>query len=489
MQHSRHSPRLLDDVNTTYIKSQIETGVPYRTKKALQHLCKLYRAGFRISHSLVIGVEQTIIGVLYTQSNDEKVRRWALNTLARLGREESCKEAILNVLDRFNHDPQTVAAAIAALYKICRRAEDILKGMSFDGQMITLAALQHVDPSKLDLSALPLNIDSASPDHLRLALVVVGLNRAPPNMLNPNYPNGEMVRVLGGHDDVLVSQYSVWAITENQSLDINHLGIALKSIEQQPANVRSWIFQLLAMSSETALKYREYVELGMVDPETEARSGLAHGLRNTFFDGLEPIVLDWYTTEADAEVRDNLLEHLIRHAPQCASYEEMAISVYEKEPARSQLRQRMEAAAFRTPLYTRFRQIDLNGSNDLFRGSSSVTNNYNFNGGVNAGSFAVNGNADNAGPVNIHYSPETIEKLRGELSKAERELQRVAMDSAVRKEALDSVVIAKKDPSPTKIEKAVNFLKRFEEFARATDGTGSAITSILSTLEKLKNFL
>src|SRR5258708_5554203 len=262
--------RFLDRPNVDYLKSQIETGNADRTKKALQQLCKLYRDGYRISSSQLVGIEQSIVGLLSTQTKDEKVRRWALNALARLGREETAMEAVMRTLKQYSEEPQTSAAAIAAIYRMSRKASDILRKLSFDEQMMTLAALQHVDANKLDLSALPLNVETASPDLLRLALVVVGLDRAPFNMLHPRYENAQLVKALGGHDDKIVSQYSVWAITENRSLGLGDLGIDIRNIEQQPPNVRAWMFRLIAMTAEDAERNFEYIELGMRDPVAEA---------------------------------------------------------------------------------------------------------------------------------------------------------------------------------------------------------------------------
>ncbi|MGH7073752.1 MAG: hypothetical protein ACREFD_06055, partial [Stellaceae bacterium] len=68
--------------------------------------------------------EQSVIGVLYTNlGRDEKVRRWALNALAQIGREPICLEAIVGILERHTNDPQTAASAIAAIYKIARHPD------------------------------------------------------------------------------------------------------------------------------------------------------------------------------------------------------------------------------------------------------------------------------------------------------------------------------------------------------------------------------
>jgi hypothetical protein len=477
--------RILDRLTVEYLKSQIETGDGARTKKALQQLCKYYREGYRVNPSELIGLEQSIVGLLYTQVGDEKVRRWALNALARLGREPTCMEAIMHVLKQYSHEPQTSAAAIAAIYRMSRKASAVLRKLSFDEQMLTLAALQHVDAHKLDLTALPIKVETASPDLLKLALVVVGLDRAPNNMMHPRFSNSELVKALGGHHDNTVSQYTVWAITENPSLRLSDIGIDLKLVEEQPPNVRAWIFRLIAMTPEDAERNFEYLELGMRDPEPEARTGLALGLRNTFFDGLDALLLDWFTSEADAEVRQYLLDHMIKNFGESASYETMALEIYEKEPEGSFLRRRMEASASGSELYAKFKRMDL--SFDLFRGAVAVTTNNTFNvsGGIQGGAVSLGGDATNLSPSSIHYNPQTIEALRSELSTAERELHQLLLPPDVKEKALTLITDAKADPSPSKIAKAIGVLKEADSVASKVVSTGTSLVTIGTAIAKI----
>lgn len=483
----KHSqpPRFLDKPNVEYLKGQIETGHADRTKKALQSLCKLYRQGFRIRPPELIGVEQSVVGLLYTQGKEEKVRRWALNALARFGREPTCIEAVVQVLKDYSHEPQTAAAAIAAIYRMSRKATAVLRTLSFDEQMVTLAALQHVDANQLDLSALPINIETASPDLLKLALLIVGLDRSPANLLNPRHSDAEMVKVLGGHDDSIVSQYTVWAITENDSFGLKDLGIDIRSIEQQPPNVRSWLFQLIAMTPEDAKENLEYIELGSRDPSSEARIGLALGLRDTYFDGLEALVLDWFTTEPDSDVSQHLLDHMVRQARLCGSYEAMVIEVYEKEPAGSSLRRRMEASAAGTEVYIKLRQLDIDGGNDLFRVTNVTNNTFNISGGIQGGAISIGGNAENTGEVSLHYNPQTIEAIQSELSKAERELHGFGVAEEIKREALTQIEAAKADPSPGKVASAIKALEKVESLATAGVKAGTALAPIAMALGKV----
>jgi hypothetical protein len=471
---------VLDTVVVDYFKSQIETGDPARTKKALQEICKHYREGHRIHPSQLAGFEQSVVGLLYTQAGDEKVRRWALNALARLGREPQCMESIMHTLQKYENEPQTSAAAIAAIFRMSRKAKAILQKLSFDEQMIALAALQHVDANKLDLSALPIDVESASPDLLKLALVVVGLDRAPVNLMHPRHENSQLVKALGTHHDNIVAQYTVWAITENPSLGLRDLGIDLKIVEEQPSNVRAWIFRLIAMSPEDAERNFEYVELGSSDSSPEARAGLALGLKKTYFDGLETLVLDWFIGESDGEIRQLLLDHMILQAEECPSYGSLALEIYEKEPAGSALRKRMEAVAAGTALYSKLRRVDLSG--DLFGGGSNVTNNtFNIKGGIQGGAVSLGGDAENSGTTTIHYNPQTIEAIQSELSKLERELHQASVDTAFKRQMLELVQAAKADPTPNRISKVTTAIRQAGEIVLA----GSAIWEIGHVILKL----
>lgn len=476
--------RVLDDIVVDYLKSQLETGDPARTKKALQEICKHYRDGYRVHPVKLPGLEQSVVGLLYTQGGDEKVRRWALNTLARLGREPQCMDAIMHTMKQYEHEPQTSAAAIAAIFRMSRKARAILQKLSFDEQMVTVAALQHIDANKLDLSALPINVETASPELLKLALVVVGLDRAPKNMMHPRHENPELVKALGRHHDNIVAQYTVWAITENPSLNLGDLGIDIRLVEEQPPNVRAWIFRLIAMTAEDAERNFEYIELGSRDPASEARVGLALGLRGTYFDGLEALVIDWFVNEGDADVRQHLLDHMIQQASNSASYEALVLEIYEKEPSGSSLRRRMEAAAAGTSLYAKFRRADRSG--DLFGGVSNLTNNtFNIKGGIQGGAVSLGGDAANVGSkTTISYDAQNLTAIQSELSSLERQVHESSIDAAVKQELLRYIGAAKTDPSPQKVGNLVASIHRVGEVVLA----GTTIYEVGYAIARLAGF-
>lgn len=480
------NPEFLHDLNVDYIKSQIESGIPERIKKALQDLCKLYRDGYRIRPPKIVAIEQSIVGALYTQGKDAKVRRWGLNALAHFGKEARCMEAILRTLDKYSSDPQTTASAIAAIYKMSQHPDKVLSDRKLDPTMVSLAALQHVEPKKISFKGLPLNVEKASIDELMLALIVVGLNKSPPNMLNPRHSNSAMVKALGTHHENIVSQYSAWAVSENPTLKITDLGIKLDDLENQPPNVRGWIFHALATSPTEARKRLDLIRVGIEDENSDARLGLARGLSGTFFDGLEPLVMDWYTSEEDLDTSQYVLDHIARHSERCPNYEAMALEVYEKEPRQSSLRMRLNGVTAGTAMFAKFQAIEYNGTGDLFRGVPSVTNNYNIQGNVQGGAVSIGGDAKNQGATSFHYDQSTIHAIQSVLSKIEKCVHDDAgkIDSAVQKEALQKIAAAKSDTNPTRLAEAMDVLKKIGTTAKGAVDVAATYAPLLVELGK-----
>ncbi len=469
------SPRHIERALGNYLKGQIESGDPTRQKRVLQEISKLYRGGWRFLPEQVYGVELAIIG-LVMGSEDAKVRRWALNTMAQLGHESSCKPSILHALQTYHADPEVLAAAIAALYRLCGKAASELRKMGFDEQTVTLAALQHVPATKLNLSCLPLRLDHASTELIKLGLIVVGLNHAPANLFEPNYSNAEMVRIVGRHHDPIVAQYSVWAITENPSLGVADLGIDLTGIEQLPDNVRAWVYQLLAMDSADTDKYVEYIQLGIADRKANARLGLALGLKNVFSPTLELLALEWFTRELNSEVRTQLLDHIIRHAERCPAYMNQAMAAFERGSATE--RDRMLAAAAGSKMHSSFMAIAYSSGNDLFRGATIVNNKtYNF-GNIQAGAMAIDGDANQSGTSTNTYNAQTLEVIQNRLVDAEREVKASVVDVATQKEALQAIEVARKEPNKDNLGMVVTTLDKVESGAKKVLGAGTAIAGI-----------
>ena len=484
---STANPRFIHESNLSYLAHQIGGGNPLQTKNALQDLCKLYRQGFRIHPDSIYGIVTMVTGLIHTAS-DAKVRRWALNTLAQIGNAKDCMSAIGFALDAYDNDEELVAAAVAALCKFNPNPESVLRKLTFPSQVVCLAALQHVPADRLNLSALPVNVETASPDVIKTALVVVGLNRAPPDMFDPDHSNGAIVRAVGKHHDPTVSQYSVWAITENCNLGVRDLGVDLRLIESCPSNVRGWVYQLLAMDAEAGGKYKDYILLGSKDQTADARAGLAYGLKNTFDNDLVPIVLEWFTTETDKRVRQNLIDHLIIQASRSLAYQEHAIDAYRHELSGSIARERMLATASRSELFPVFRKIDYQ-SPDLFNGGitmNQTTNNVRFGNNAQAGSIAIGGNAENSGALT--YSAQTTELLKSRLAEAKTYIDDLAIPEAQKRATATAIADAKATPNNGTITRALSLLKKIGGIAKEVGSDVDLLNRIIQGVSTLAGF-
>lgn len=478
-------PTLISSPSVAYIRSQLDTGDSAKTKRALQYICRMYRTGHRVHVQELVGLQQSIIGILYTRKSDEKLRRWALNALAQCGNAAISLECVSDILKEFSGDAQTTAAAVAAIYKMHSDPAKFFRDMdALDPQVQILAALQHVGVSELDVNCLPINIEKSSSDILKLGIIVVGLNKAPANLFHPRHSNATIVGVLGAHHDPIVAQYTVWAVAENENISFSDLRIPLSSVDGLPTNVRAWMYRALAMSQVSAQQNHERIVCGASDIEAEVRLGLAIGLRDTYYDGLDAVVLDWFFSEADMEVSHSLLDHIVKFWARCPAYEQVALEFYEKEGRNSLLRQRMDAHAAGTRLYGHFQRISYDGANDLFRRNVVVNNN--IYGNVNAAAVALGGDASNVGTANIHYKLQDIEIMQAELAKAIRKIHESDATPELKEEALGDVKLAQQDPSPDKLFKAVEVLNKIKDVA----GAGSAITSSLGDIiSKISSYL
>jgi hypothetical protein len=300
-------------------------------------------------------------------------------------------------------------------------------------------------------------------------------------MLNPRHDNAEMVKALGSHHDPIVSQYSVWAITENRNLSIEHLGLDLRDVESRPDNVKAWIFQLIAMSAKSLEDCREYLSLAISDTSPEVRSGLAVGLRDNYFSGLETLILDWLVNDNDQQVREYITDHIVRMSVYCPAYQQMATELYRDARNGLQTRQRMEANAIDRPVYQAFKKISLNDNGDLFEGNMVMNQTINV-GNVQGAAVSIGGDSVNHGAVSNQLDARTVEKITAELSQAEVELQKLKGKVPETEAAIVAVAEAKAEPSKRKLGNALDMIGKVEQGATKLQGTGTAIASIAKAL-------
>lgn len=357
--------RLIGSERAVFIKYELEHGDARRQKAALQDLSWRCRHGEVLSSEQRTSFESTICGLVLRDGQDAKVARWCLNALALIGRREHSGRYVELALRQYEQIPEIVAAAVAALGRMFGgRLDELASLLSVDPTIRILAALQYVDPTKLDLANFRIDIENADDEVLKLALITVGLNRDIENLFHPRCKNGEFVKKLGQHGNRIVVQYSAWAVLENQRLSIADLGVPLDDIGSLPPNVQSKVLQAVAVLESDLFKRHKIVSDGPFYASYEAREGLAKGLRSEYYDGLADVTISWFDQEAHQPVRALLAEHFARHASSCPPYEQKALEIMESSP---ELSRRLLVGAERTPLFGKLKNIEgRDGMADLF---------------------------------------------------------------------------------------------------------------------------
>ena len=474
----------ISDQEAAYIRLQLDHVDPKIKESGLERLCSLYRAGFRfrVPHE----IRQLLNALLYNPS--ENVRRWALNSIALVGTRVDNLQATLDAVNRDRANSDILGAGIAALVSLT--GPDDLPGflhsidIPLEGAPL-LAAAQQTEAFHRALGAGVVDPDKSAAPELRLASVLVGLRKAPENLFSRDHPNSAVIGALNRHDDRHVAQYSVWAICESDDLGLSHLGISLPDIERLPANVRGWVYQLIASNESDAQACREYLLLGSADTAEDGRQGVARGLFRTYFDGLQEITLDWLGDDVSSEVRALLLDHMAANVVRCPAYRDSVITAYTAASSGSLARSRLEAAAQGMPIYPELRRISIQSDNlSLFplggpRDGTTVMNfkGKNINVGVVAGRDAKVG-----GDVNL--TQKNVSEAKKELGKLSKLIEKAATPEFNEGKLL--VDAAKKKPSQSTVGKVLGWMKAL----KAAGAYGVAASdSFMEIAHKIEAFL
>lgn len=470
----------IDAIEATFLELQLGGPDPTSKKNALQRLCRLYRIGQRLrspEHTVLL-----ILGLLYDP--DKKVVRWALNAAAFLVKSDRIA-AVLDAIDRNRDDPDILGAGVAAL--AATNDEDKLRemlearGLPLQGATL-LAAAQKLPQLGTGLVANRINIDTAPIHELRLASVLVGIEKAPENMFDASHPNSSVIGALNTHPDAVVAQYSIWAAMESKLLGLAHVRIPLADVMAQRPNIRAYIYRLLASDPAAARANLDFLDEASNDQDADARAGLARGLKETYFDGLEEIVVPWILEEADPSVTAFLLDHMATQSIHMVRYHDFVEQAYRAEGNGSPLRARLEAAAKGTPLATALGRIRVLGDNaDLLHlGSNEVNNSFTFNGPA-TGAFSGSGNAT-TGDISAMYQQQAPQLAREEL------LKLVALLNDDPKSSPDGKSeVTKAADAPTKgtVQKVLDWFKVAREGGQLAGATVAAAPGIIDTLGKL----
>lgn len=360
---------VISAAKTAFLKYEIENGSARRKKTALQDVSRLYRQGYNLRPDSRNAFEQLINGMVLAHA-DEKVVRWCLNAIAQFGTRAGCTRYVELALQGNEGKPEIVAAAVAALSRMYNgRIDEVPSLRGVDPVIRVLAAMQISAPAKLDLSGLRIDIDTADPQVLKLALITVGLNRDIENLFSPRHSNGQIVKALGTYPNDIVKQYCVWCVLENRRLNLSDLGMSFDGIESQAPNVQAKLLQLGAEQIKDRKERHDVIYRGSFISSPEARCGLAKGLLTNYYDGLEEITIGWFDTEDDSDAKAVLAEHFARFSDECPPYFDKARVISEAEP---DLRSRILLGAEQTELYSIVKGSNSDGNLDLFQQSTDL---------------------------------------------------------------------------------------------------------------------
>lgn len=453
--------RPLPREHAEYTKRQLLIGDNLQVKRVLQEVVSHYRRGNVFTSEDRHSIEIIVVGLLNTKKSDEKVRRWCLIVLIYVGG-PSCVDAVFNTLKEYYNEPRTVAAIVAVLMKIRNDGETLLQSSGLvDPKLAFLSALQVRDFE--GRAKFRVSIDESQPHELMLGLLSVGLNTAPQHLFDPDHSNPSIVKELSRHDISEVSQYAVWAITENKSLSLDDLGLDLTEIDRFPDNVRSWVFRLIAEKPDFARNNLDYLEAGASDPDKESRINLALGLRDTYFDGIEGFVLDWFTNEDDIDVRTHIIDHLVLNSAKAVTYKGWCTTIFEDPNSSTLLRERMKARAARLPLFRELARLEVTEPTLFNVEQINMTKNFNFNSSLNAGNMNFGENAveikgDAIGSITnqmiIHEAVPPLQATLEILSPAKADID--VTD-------LQQVEDARLNPTREKVLAALDALKRIRD--------------------------
>jgi len=475
-----------------YQKYRLLSQDPTTVKRGLQDLCSIFRCtGINfLTENGRNELELRLLGLLHKKSRDPKILMWTLNALSFVGRSRGCLDAIKACIGQNEENPSLTASGIAALQKIFGQDETRPLTKNLNEQIVMLASLRHLPSSSINLDSSRIDIDKSSPEVLRLALILVGTEKAPPYLFDPHHENNSIIKVLGAHDDAIVRQYSCWAVVENPHLGLTDLGIEFCDIQDHPPNVRAWMYEALCDQAPDSAETIEFIEEGSRDPEARAKAGLSHGLRERYIDGLEPTILDWHSASQDSEINQNLLHHMASFASEATMYEEIVLHSFEHSPVQSEERANLLSAAVGKPLYPKLKKIEAKGDPSLFALSEMMEKEaynmknptqVNFNGPTQVGAFSVEGDASNSGTNTIN----SIQDFKRAACTALEELDKSNISSA-NKEALKELLSAARDkPDDSTFELLKNKISELNSIVTAGVSSGEAWAKILYAISQM----
>jgi hypothetical protein len=402
--------------------------------------------------------------------------------------------AVLNLLPLGEADPDLLVAVISCIFsqRPDVEASTLLAqgGVEMEG-LALIAASRFSLNQKQRLVQTRIPLDSASPEELRAAIVLTGTGKSPEHLFHAKHTNALALSELNLHDVPSVSKYSIWALAELK-LGYSSLLLPVSSLESSPAEVRKWFLRLLFSDPYALRRHFELVRYAQTDKSTEVREEAAMELRNIYVDGLAPPVRDWFFNEIHEEARFALLEHMAAQSSFNESYRAITTEFYKTALLKSDTRNRIEAAAAGTPLFSELRKIALveesrslfSNDNEFSLGAKSLTTiNQHFH-NSQIGAVSASGS----------ISAETIAAVQKIEDGDQREtllkcLSLIGQISApeVKQEGEKLVGALAEAPSQPRWQQLLGYLKGAREGMDAASGLAEGMDGLIGNVQDLAN--
>lgn len=350
--------RLLSDAEINYINFGLRLAQPpTEQKRTLQRLCEWYEDGRLLQDATATRqLIHSLIG-----SEHVLVRRWAIKALALIGHPEDFRRIAERL--RVEEDAEAQTWGVTGLVKNAqdRGLKEIceLAGLP-NSAAISLAArlyapkawiANHADETRISLSDDELT--------LKWAIFLIAYGKAPVDLFHPKFSNEVFLGELNAHDADDISEYSVWGLWERPDFGATYAKISLGEAKDHPESVRKWLYRLATQSPDDVGLDPDALSHLRRDESVRAREGLAQGVYDLPPAEFGGQVLEWYTVEPDAQVRENLLASMAGRSAESDDFADAVRMQFEKEAPDSALRHRLMAASVRTPLYPALRKLDI----------------------------------------------------------------------------------------------------------------------------------
>jgi hypothetical protein len=377
-----------------------------QVRLGLIRLCECYQKGLRLKNPQ--DIRDKLRSVIFDKHFPEQAR-WALKIIAEMRNPEDhdiLRARLKEPPDQPAYYAENLAWTVVAFHAVSNEQQihDAYERGVINRDSVALIAHELAEIDGLLPSDLPrINIQKADDVLLKCACVCMATSRNKRGVFDPKFKQEEQLVALNQHHAAEVSQYSIYAMFRLPRLQFKDLGFRLDQLPGKPLEVRRWAYRLLSKQQSSLVKNQDlFEEIIRTDRDGGALEGLALGLREMWYDGIERPIVDWYQSQYEERVQVALLEHMARQSDRSSSYSDFVIDRY-RNGATSLLQARLKEAATTTALYGKLQVLDdelVNRQGSLFVNVSDggtfnmAKNTQIFTGGnVNIGVNTVGGNS------------------------------------------------------------------------------------------------